>query len=339
MFCKGILCPGQDEGARMNLSIVAFALGTAFVMGFALNQGTTCAVSAAREWIDHRTARMATGFAVAVAVAGLTWLPLAWLGGAVTLSGGVPITASLILGAVLLGSGALVNDACLLGTLSRIGHGEVRFLALPAGLALGFAIADWLVPARVTLPLENGLGMPTLAGGIVVLAFVAVIGFGIRAMRRGGDQGDFRHWPMWSAMMVLGLTGATLFALAPGWTYADFVHRGVSFRGGMNAMAGLAAISAALAMVTGAVCAGLVARTFNYRAPDARGVLRSVAGGTIMAIGIVLVPGGNDAVLLAELPVLTTSGLIGFTIMSGTVTGLLWLQRAWHQRHTRQPAA
>ncbi len=323
----------------MTLSIIILALGCAFVMGYALNQGSTCAVTAAKEWIDYRRARMTIGFAVAVAVAGLVWLPLAWLGGGVvTLSGGVPIGPGLIAGAVLLGLGALINDACLLGTLSRIGHGEVRFLALPLGLALGFTVTDRVVPVTSPVATENALGVPSLAGAVVIVAFMAVIVVGIRAMRRGGDHGDIQRWSLWSAMIVLGLTGAILFALAPGWTYADFVHQGVSFWGGMNAMSGLAAVSAAVAMVLGAVMAGILGRTFGYRAADVPGLLRSVAGGMVMAIGIVLVPGGNDKVLLAELPVLTASGLVGFAVMSATVTGLMWVQRRWVVRPAMQTA-
>lgn len=307
-------------------------------MGYALNQGSTCAVTAAKEWIDRRTARMATGLAVAVAVAGVTWLSLTWMGLIGPLSGGRPVTGGLIIGAVLLGIGALINDACLLGTLSRIGHGELRFLALPPGLALGFLLTDWLVPAGTRAQMPNPLSAPSTLGGIVLLAFVALMVCGVRAMRRGGDDGDVYRWSLWSAMIILGFTGAILFALAPGWTYADFVHRGVSFQSGMMVSSGLAAISAAVAMVTGALCAGIVGRTYIHQAPDLAGLMRSVVGGGVMAVGIVLVPGGNDTVLLAELPVLTPSGLVGFAVMSGTVTGLLWLQRRWSPR-TAEPTA
>ena len=308
-------------------------------MGYALNQGSTCAVTAAREWIDRRTGRMAIGFAVAVAVAGVTWLSFAWMGWTGALSGGRPVTAGLMFGAVLLGVGALINDACLLGTLSRIGHGELRFLALPAGLALGFLLSDWLVPPGARSLLTNPLSTPSVAGGTVVLAFLCVVVFGVRAMRRGGDEGDLHRWPLWSAMIVLGFTGAILFALAPGWTYADFVRRGVSFGSDVMATSGLAAISAAVAMVFGALCAGIVGRTYRQQAPDLTGVTRSVIGGVVMAVGIVLVPGGNDTVLLAELPLLTTSGVVGFAIMSATVTGLLWLQRRWSLRTAEPPAS
>lgn len=323
----------------MTFQITLIALGSAFVMGYALNQGSTCAVTAAREWIDRCTAQMAIGFAVAVAVAGMTWLSLAWLGWTGALSGGRPLTGGLIVGAILLGVGALINDACLLGTLSRIGHGELRFLALPPGLALGFLLTDWLVPIEARAPLTNPLSTPSVTGGIVVLTFAAAVVYGVRAMRRCGDRGDVYRWSLWSAMVVLGFTGAILFALAPGWTYADFVHRGVSFRSGMMASFGLAAISAAVAMVIGAICAGIVGRTYIQQVLDLTGVTRSVIGGLVMAVGIVLVPGGNDTVLLAELPVLTTSGLVGFGVMSATVTGLLWLQRRWSLRSAGQPAS
>ena len=249
------------------------------------------------------------------------------------------MTAGLIIGAVLLGIGALINDACLLGTLSRIGHGELRFLALPPGLALGFLLTDWLVPAGARTQTTNPLAVPSLVGGIVILAFMAIVIVSIRSMRRRGDRGDVYRWSLWSAMIVLGFTGAVPFALAPGWTYADFVHRGVSFHSGMMASSGLAAISAAFAMVFGALCAGIVGRTYIQQVPDLVGLMRSVGGGVVMAVGIVIVPGGNDTVLLAELPLLTTSGLVGFAVMSATVTGLLWLQRRWSLRTAEPPAS
>ncbi len=310
------------------LGIVVIALGCAYAMGVALNQGSTCAVTAARELVDHRSPRMTIGFMLAVAAAGLVWLPLAWSGaGQVSLSGGVPIAWSLIVGAMLLGFGAVINDACLLGTLSRIGHGEVRFFALPVGLGIGFALADRLHPDAGTVPMINLLGRPSPASGAVLIAFMVAIAVGAFLMIRGGDRGDLRRWPLWFAMLVLGVSGAALFALAPGWTYADFLRRGVAMEGGMTIMAGAAAVSAALAMVAGAISAGVVGRTFRYRPPRFGGVMRSIAGGAVMAVGATLVPGGNDAVLLAELPALTASGIAGFAVMSGTVLGLLLLLR------------
>jgi uncharacterized protein len=117
------------------VALLVFAAGCAFLMGYSVNQASTCAVNAAKELVDHRHGTMLTGFAVAVGTAGLICLPLSWLlGGTGHLAMGGAIGWPLVIGAVMLGLGAVINDACLLGTLSRIGHGEVRFLALPIGL-------------------------------------------------------------------------------------------------------------------------------------------------------------------------------------------------------------
>ncbi len=55
-------------------------------------------------------------------------------------AGTAEVTPTLLLGAVVFGCGALLNDACLLGSLSRLGDGELRLLLLPAGLTSGVAL-------------------------------------------------------------------------------------------------------------------------------------------------------------------------------------------------------
>ena len=49
------------------------------------------------------------------------------------------------MGAVALGIGALMNDGCPLGSLSRLGDGEIRLIAVPFGLAAGFLLIDGMM--------------------------------------------------------------------------------------------------------------------------------------------------------------------------------------------------
>lgn len=300
----------------------------ALVMGFALNQGSTCAVRAAQELVLERRTRLMLGFAVAVGVAGLVWLGLAWFGVmGVTLAGERPIHWPLFVGAALLGTGALINDACLLGTIARIGDGEVRFLALPAGLATGFAAAVQLrlpVPPAATV---NPLGHLSEVGLVVALIFILVIIAAWLWLHEGGDRSDGRRWSVGLAMTVLGVSGATLFALAPGWNYADLVRQGVDPVRMTGLMSRSAGVLAAAALLAGAVLAGLRTRRFRLQKPSPGTLLRSVAGGAVMAVGATLVPGGNDTLLLAALPAATLSGLVGYLVMTATVVGLLLLAR------------
>lgn len=273
------------------IAAAAFAL----VLSFALNQGCTCAVRAARELVVERRTRLMLGFAVAVGAAGLVWLGLAWSGVAgVTRAGELPIDWPLFVGAALLGPGAVINNACMLATIARIGDGEVRFLALPAGLAIGFAAAG-----RLRFPTHP----PASINPLMRISEVGLL------------------------MTALGVSGATLFAVAPGWSYADVVQHGVAPVGMMGLVSGPAGALAGAALVAGVGLAGLRTRRFRFQRTGPAILLRSIAGGAVMAVGAAMVPVGNDTMLLAAPPAATLSGAVGNLVMTGTVVGLLLVAR------------
>ncbi|EGT3598160.1 hypothetical protein FZE62_26350 [Serratia marcescens] len=53
--------------------------------------------------------------------------------------------------------------------------------------------------------------------------------------------------------------------------------------------------------------------------PTANGILRSVVGGTLMGIGIALIPGGNDGLILAAVPTLSPGGIVAYLLMTTTI--------------------
>lgn len=306
------------------LGLTILAVACAFFMGYSINEGSTCAVSAAKELVDERRATMLTGFAVAVGSAGLICLPIAWIfGSEVHLASDARVSIALVAGAVLLGIGAVINDACLLGTLARIGHGEVRFFALPVGLTVGFFIADRqsLVKAGASIP--NVLAEPGVVGFLVVAGFAVMVVTAYRTLGIGFKPATLRDWPLRRAMLVLGICGALLFTLTPGWTYADAVRRAVAPGGQMMATIALGVVLAALAALAGALASGIRARSFQLQKPTLGTLLRSLIGGTVMAFGGALIPGGNDSLLLSSVPSATVSGLTAYAIMSLTVPVLL----------------
>lgn len=305
------------------LGLTILAVACAFFMGYSINEGSTCAVSAAKELVDERRASMLIGFAVAVGTAGLICLPVAWIFGSdVHLANDFPVSVPLVAGAILLGIGAVINDACLLGTLARIGHGEVRFFALPVGLTAGFFVADrqYWIEAGTGLP--NALAEPGPAGFLVVAGFAVIVIAAYRSLGRGLMPPSLRDWPLRRAMMVLGFCGALLFTLTPGWTYADAVRRAVA-PGGQMAMIGFGVVVAAIAALAGALASGIRARSFHFQRPTIKTLLRSLIGGTVMAFGGTLIPGGNDSLLLSSVPSATVSGLTAYAVMSVTVPLLL----------------
>ena len=281
-------------------------------------------MTAAKLLLHDAETGLTIGFVLAVAVAGTITLPLAWwLGPAAHLAPWSEITPGLIAGAALLGIGAVINDACLFGTLHRIGDGELRFLALPVGLGFGFVLAANL-PGLAGAPSQaNPLAHTSPAGWAALAGFAGAGLVAARVLiRRQAPRLRASGWPLAQTMALFGLAGALLYALVPGWTYADAVRRAV-----VTAPAGMAGVGAALcavATLTGAVTAGLRSGRFAYQRPTLRGTSRSLLGGMVMALGAVLIPGGNDTLLFAALPALSPGGIAAYLTMTATVLAILF---------------
>jgi uncharacterized protein len=297
----------------------------AFVIGYSINQGGTCAVAAARDLVHERRIAKFVGLVAATGAAGLVSLPAVWLLGTGGHIGGMaPIAPGLFIGAVLLGLGVALNDACLLGSLWRLGNGELRLLALPVGLAIGFlaagtfpgGIAPIVTPSALIHP--SGLGAVVVAGSAVI--FIAAL-FILRRMppRSGG------RWPLSIAMTLLGSAGALLYVLQPGWSYADAIRRGVEPVMAMMTASWGSAV-AALMTVGGAVVSATRLGAFDPTRPRATDVLRSLGGGVLIAFGATMIPGGNDTLLLASVPAGSVSGAVAFTVMTLTVIAIVTLR-------------
>lgn len=296
-----------------------------FAVGVALHGGGTCAVGAARSLAWHGETGPTLGLLLAMAVAGMIVLPAAWAaGGAVRLATSAPVDLRLLAGGVLLGVGATVNGACLLGSLTRLGDGELRLLALPLGLGLGFRVAGGLDLSAEAAATRNALSAPSAAGlALVAGSALLAISFALLIRRRGDDR-------LLAASVALGAAGALLFLLRPGWSYADLVHQ--RFAAAMQ-LAGAPATGAALATIVGAASLAWMRRAFRWQPPTLAGLARSLAGGALMAGGSVLVPGGNDALLLAAVPAGVPSGIVAWAVMTATVIGFQAVARALHRRN------
>src|SRR5579863_8679647 len=180
----------------------------AFIFGFSVSQGGTCAVTAAKQLVYEKHGTLLTGFAIAVGASGLICLPLAWIfGNTVYLAHNAMISPELIAGAALLGIGAVINDACLFGTLSRISLGEVRFLALPVGLAIGFALLDRQSVLRPGPAHANELMHPSFAGFAAVCGFALLLGVAWVFLGHRQPQLGAGRWPLRWAMILLGACG------------------------------------------------------------------------------------------------------------------------------------
>lgn len=302
----------------------------ALALGFGLARISLCAVAAARSLVLQRRAVPTAGLAVAASAAGMVLLSLslAWPE-RTALPADMTVTLRLLVGAVLLGAGALVNGGCYLGSISYLGTGNLNFLFTLAGIAL---FARWN-GAAIPAPASPTSGMPrSWTLGLGFATFAAVLLLAWRSARSGAAGRGFPlrgPWPWRRAAACCGVVAAILFAFDPGWSYGR----------ALEALANAGSRPPrwhdelpALSLFTGVGASALLAGRFRLVRPQWVRSARCLAGGALMACGASRIPGGNDALLLWSIPGLTLHGLVAYALMLLTLIAAFAAGRAANLR-------
>jgi hypothetical protein len=205
---------------------------------------------------------------------------------------------------------------------------------MPVGLAIGFLIADRLPPAVLPVPLveTHALAVPSpLSLTVVGAAAVAVCIAGIQLWQGRGRGPDCwlrlvrQRWPRTAAVGLIGVAAVLLYGTFGAWVYTERLHRALDGVLGDRAQAALFDIGLFAALLTGSALGAACERSLALRRPTLRQLLRSLLGGTLMGIGVVLVPGGNDALILQAMPDLAAHGWAGYGVMVAAIAVCLTL--------------
>lgn len=298
-------------------------------MGYANQQGGTCTVAALADAVRaRRFARLiALGECALWAFAmGLLLMALGWRGGGARTHA---VDAAVLAGGVLLGLGAWLNDACIFGTVARIGRREWAYLLTPAGYFLGtlalVRIAGLAPRALAATMGRSAAATPPILLVLCAASLTASLVAMVAVRRRGAPFGalwDYRH-----ATIAIGLSCVAITVLAGPWTYTDAIA--AAARGGMATHAG--SLTLFLAVLAGAWIGG---RNGPAAAPPrlSRG-LRCLVGGALMGTGAALLPGGSDSLLLQGVPALQPYAWTGLaTVMLTIVACLILSQRTPHAK-------
>ncbi|MEZ0244506.1 MAG: YeeE/YedE thiosulfate transporter family protein [Sphingomonas sp.] len=300
----------------------ALALLCAVVMGYGVQRGATCAVSAMDEIVSKRRAHKL----LAIIEAGL-WvagglLVLRLLGVTMATPKGYAIGISTVAGGMLLGLGALVNRACVFGTVARIGSGEWVYLLTPIGFLAGCFVA---VP--YAMPFRTDAVSPVLSASLYLLIPFAALALW-RAWRawRAARSGELaRHiWSPHEATVVIGIAFVVMLITVGAWAYTDALADFAMGRiGGLNPRMILLA-----GLFSGSILAGWIGGQIRHQAPSLRVAVRCLIGGALLGAGGVLVPGSNDGLLLLGIPLLQPHAWLAFGVMMTAIwVGLMATRR------------
>lgn len=305
------------------------ALASAALMGLAIQRGATCMVAAVDEIVTARRATRALALGeAALWVGGL--LALAQLAGLFGMAPTrYPVSGWTVAGGALLGLGAWVNRACVFGAIAKIGSGQWAWLATPVGFYLGCLVPLHGAPALAGAPQDA----PFAHAGIVAIAVAVPIMW--RLAEAAHAPGFFAHlWHPHRATLLIALTFVTTLLTVGLWAYTDAL---AALAHGVEARLMLR-LAMVLALLGGAIAGGWIAGLLKPTPPRARDVLRCAAGGALMGLGAMLVPGSNDGLILIGLPLVRPYAWVGVSVMALSIAGAILLARRVERRAVRAAA-
>lgn len=327
--------------ARMAL-LLPGSIVFAALMGFAIQRGATCTVAAVDEVVNQRRAQRLGSLAEAALWVGLGALLLRHAGWQVPLPMGHEAGWRTVLGGVLLGGGAYVNRACVFGAIARWSNGEWAYVATP----LGFFVGCWLflrvlasMAAPVSPQMAPALALPGWAVVLLVVVLVVRVSVGgLRAWSRTSCETRTRSifqrarhmaaalWRPAPATIVIGLSFLAMMLMAGPWAYTELLSE---WAAGMARETWMRALLAA-ALFGGAALGGWRAGKWTWhlrgRVPASLW-LRCLLGGAFMGLGSLLIPGGNDGLILVGMPLLWPYAWLAFGSMCLTIAGLMACQK------------
>jgi uncharacterized membrane protein YedE/YeeE len=291
------------------------ALAAVGIMGFANQRGGTCTVAALEEVVfEGRFKRLialfeaslwaGAGFVLLNSAGLLTIVPENYAAGVGTVAGGV-----------LFGIGAFVNGSCVFGTVARLGSGELSYLAMPFGFYLGGVAAVHLpTPAQ----LDERSPLLVASAGLVAPVLVLVLArlyTHVRHMRQTSHTLWDHIWSPHVATTIIGIAFVVTTGAQQAWTYSDVLSdlaHGVTTDLQRKALLGVA-------LLAGAILGGVTAGRFKIGTTDLTTIVRHFAGGILMGIGALLIPGGNTGLALVGLPLLFPYAWLAFMSICVTI--------------------
>jgi uncharacterized membrane protein YedE/YeeE len=333
------------------MGTLVFAIALAFLLGFAAHRASVCTVRAVAEVMSSNTCSIFSSIGKSMLWVWALVIPVfAFMPAAGIDLPGWSLTSTAILGGFLFGIGAAINGGCAYSTMARFVDGDGKMLATIIGFAVGvFCFVTLVKWGWLTRPAPA----PALVGSLLngkALVWVGVLACGLVAwslyeiMRlwrtRPADKRFIKlilapRYRLSTAAALVGLPGALLFLIYGPMSYTATFE--LTIQGALGAQGWPSAMRTILllAVMAGMVFSTLQRGTFRVDWWPRFSWLLNLSAGVFMGFGTALAPGGNDALLLYGIPILSPYALPTFTALTlGIALGLVAMRR-WFKVEAR----
>ena len=339
------------------------AIVLALILGFAAHRASICTVRAVAEVMTPRhvstfvnvdpsmqwvwkaawflSSRRASMFASVGRSVLWVWaltLPVFWLmpsAGSGIL--GWQLSGMAMLGGLSFGLGAALNGGCAYSTMARLVDGDGRMLAAIAGFAGGVlvftALAGWELLARPTpAPALITTALPWL--GLLAIPMLLWALYEAVRLWRSRDRSmrlvDLllaTRYRLSTAALLIGLPGALLFLLFGPFGYTATFELVIEGAFGTRPWPPTMRWVLLIAVLCGMLASTVQRGSFRIDWRPRREWLLNAAGGAFMGFGTALAPGGNDALVLYGIPIVSPYALPTYAALAvGVAVGLMLMR-------------
>ena len=277
-----------------------------FFLGFALNRGSICSVIATRELVsEKRPAR----FIALVECTVWAALVYAILEASPTMHQGWSPLGYLVPAAMLFGLGTYLNGACVFGSVGHFGNGEIEF-----GFAFLGIFAVVYVESLFDLAPDQPSASASLPTGPALLALALLVVLALRFGASFRSESNFMRLTL--AMGTIGIVFTILAVFAPGFSITASIGSMVSIP--------VAGAVISVCMFGGSlVSARLMTQRFSLKWPTIKTIVRRTLAGILMGLGALLIPGGNDVLLMVGFPMGAWQAGLAYVLFVATLAGLI----------------
>jgi uncharacterized membrane protein YedE/YeeE len=290
-------------------------LTLAFILGFVANRTTLCAVKAVDEILFQRHAKVLASFGKIILWACGTSIILEWVFGIVpTQTVKYSLNLQSLLGGLILGAGAVLNGGCALYTLIRLGRGDLGMLISITGISVSIFLLSSIQSIIPTISITSTISSFTLHAPYKLTLSIMVMVWMVIELFRLSRHFKLSQWrtrllaecyQLSTASAILGICNGVLFAVVGTWSYTYTLITSVAtlspeFSHTNDVSSLLWGLT--LTLLAGIAGSSFIKGRFTILFKPEINWLRYFSGGMLMGLGALLIPGGNDVLLLSAIP-------------------------------------
>lgn len=309
----------------------------AIIFGYVLHQSGLCTVRSVAEILKHRRVTMLLGIiktVVWVLTIFLIWYLLTGQKNGFKENYSFNITS--LFGGFLFGVGAAINGGCAFSTLTKLVNGQVWMLTTLVGFGVGIGITT-SASKNISLPevqpslLADEVKIAPLLVLIVLLVFMGFELFRIWrsrgrkvSMRRKFFSGRFSQA---TYSLMLGLCAGLLFLLQGKWAYTSMLKEYIQQSAIPANLLNRLDLYLFIAVLVGMLASAVLKKSSSLNLKPTPKIVQHLIGGALMGAAVVFIPGGNDVLILINMPGLSFHAVPTFASLLGGIAITLAIQR------------